>query len=45
MRMEKIELAGVEVYGGLAAVDGFLGATEESRADKSFLVGHILSRL
>jgi len=45
MRMEKIELAGVEVYGGLAAVDGFLGATEESKADKSFGGAHIIEAL
>ena len=45
MRMEKIELAGVEVYGGLAAVDGFLGATEESKADKSFGGAHLIEAL
>ena len=45
MRMEKIELAGVEVYGGLAAVDGFLGATEESKTDKSFGGAHLIEAL
>ncbi|MDD8020139.1 MAG: homocysteine biosynthesis protein [Acidobacteriota bacterium] len=45
MRLEKIELSGVEVYGGLAAVDGFLGATQESKADKSFGGAHVIEAL
>ncbi|WP_171816311.1 homocysteine biosynthesis protein [Thermotoga profunda] len=45
MRMEKIDLSGVEVYGGLAAVDGYIGATQESRDDKSFGGAHIIEAL
>lgn len=45
MRMEKIKLAGVEVYGGLAAVDGFIGATQESDFDKTFGGGHVIEML
>ncbi|KAF2958693.1 hypothetical protein AS159_03170 [Thermotoga sp. Ku-13t] len=45
MRMEKIEIEGVEVYGGLAAVDGYIGATQESKQDKSFGGAHIIELL
>jgi uncharacterized protein (DUF39 family)/NAD-dependent dihydropyrimidine dehydrogenase PreA subunit len=45
MRMEKIKLAGVEVYGGLAAVDGYIGATQESEFDKTFGGGHVIEML
>ena len=45
MRMEKIKLSDVEVYGGVAAVDGFLGATQESDEDKSFGGAHIIEAL
>jgi uncharacterized protein (DUF39 family) len=45
MRMEKIEIEGVEVYGGLAAVDGYVGATQESKHDKSFGGAHIIELL
>ncbi|ABR30597.1 hypothetical protein SU69_03765 [Thermosipho melanesiensis] len=31
MRMEQIKLDGVSAHGGLAAVDGYLGVTQESR--------------
>jgi len=42
---EKIKLAGVEVYGGLAAVDGYIGATQESEFDKTFGGGHVIEML
>jgi len=45
MRMENIKLSDVEVYGGVAAVDGYLGATQESDADKSFGGAHIIEAL
>ncbi|MEN3007601.1 homocysteine biosynthesis protein [Pseudothermotoga sp.] len=45
MRMEKIEIEGVEVYGGLAAVDGYIGATQESKQDKTFGGAHIIELL
>ncbi len=45
MRMESIDLTGVEVYGGLAAVDGYIGATQESKDDKSFGGAHIIEAL
>lgn len=45
MRMERIEIEGVEVYGGLAAVDGYIGATQESKHDKSFGGAHIIELL
>ncbi len=45
MRMEQIDLSGVEVYGGLAAVDGYIGATQESKNDKSFGGAHIIEAL
>jgi len=43
--MEKIELSGVDVYGGLAAVDGYIGATQESKDDKTFGGAHIIESL
>jgi len=45
MRMEKIKQSDVEVYGGVAAVDGFHGATQESDEDKSFGGAHIIEAL
>ncbi|MCX7654584.1 MAG: 4Fe-4S dicluster domain-containing protein [Fervidobacterium sp.] len=45
MKMEKIKLGGVEVYGGIAAVDGYLGATQKSDYDVSFGGAHIIEML
>ncbi len=45
MRMEKIKLNDVEVYGGLAAVDGYIGASEESRNDKTYGGAHVIEQL
>ncbi|WP_069293168.1 homocysteine biosynthesis protein [Fervidobacterium thailandense] len=45
MRMERIKLAGVPVYGGIAAVDGYLGATAESEEDPTFGGGHVIELL
>ncbi|AEH50618.1 homocysteine biosynthesis protein [Pseudothermotoga thermarum] len=45
MRMEKIKIENVEAYGGIAAVDAFIGATQESENDKSFGGAHIIEAL
>ncbi len=45
MRMEKIKIEGVDVYGGIAAVDGYIGATQESEQDKTFGGAHIIEGL
>lgn len=45
MRMEKIKLNDVEVYGGLAAVDGYIGASEESKNDKTYGGAHVIEQL
>lgn len=46
IRMEKIELNNVNAYGGLAAVDSYIGATEES-SDKGYEYGgaHVICDL
>lgn len=45
MRMEEIDLSNVQVYGGLAAVDGYIGATQESKKDRRFGGAHIIEAL
>jgi uncharacterized protein (DUF39 family) len=45
MRMEKIKINNVEVYGGLAAVDGYIGASEESTSDKTYGGAHVIEQL
>lgn len=45
MRMEKIKLNNVEVYGGLAAVDGYIGASEESENDITYGGAHVIEQI
>ncbi|RKX37912.1 MAG: hypothetical protein DRP20_04040 [Thermotogae bacterium] len=45
MRMEQITLSNVEVYGGIAAVDGYIGATQESRHNKTIGGAHVIEAL
>ena len=45
MRMEQITLSNVEVYGGIAAVDGYIGATQESRYNKTIGGAHVIEAL
>ncbi len=45
MRMEKIFLNNVEVSGGIAAVDTYIGATQESENDPTFGGAHVIEAL
>ncbi len=45
IRMETLSLNGVPVYGGVAAVDGYLGATAESQAQPGYGGGHVIEDL
>ncbi len=46
LKMERISLNGVKVYGGIAAVDGYLGATEKSQAEPETYGGaHVIEDL
>lgn len=45
MKMQRVTLDGVPAYGGVAAVDLFLGATEERPGDPRFGGAHVISRL
>lgn len=45
MRMEKIYLDGVNAYGGLAAADCYIGATEESNSQKTYGGAHVIEKL
>jgi len=45
MRMEEVTLGGVELYAGLAAVDAYIGATQESKEDKTFGGAHVIEAL
>lgn len=45
IKMSKLWLNGVPAYGGLAAVDGFLGATELSEGDPAYGGAHVLEAL
>lgn len=45
IRMEKIELNGVRVSGGLAAVDTYVGATDCNPANPAYGGGHIIEDL
>jgi len=45
IRMQRAYLNGVEAYSGLAAVDAYLGATQESESDKSYGGGHVIEDL
>jgi len=45
MRMEKITLNGVEAYGGIAAADAYIGATQESKEDPTYGGAHVIQSL
>lgn len=45
MRMEKLTLNGVNAYGGVAAVDAYIGATEESPDNSRYGGAHIIQEL
>lgn len=45
MRMEKITLNGVEAYGGIAAVDAYIGATQESEKNIKYGGAHVIEAL
>jgi uncharacterized protein (DUF39 family) len=45
MKMQKVVLDGVPAYGGLAAVDVYLGATEESADRPHFGGAHVIHKL
>ncbi len=45
MRMEKLELNGVQAYGGIAAVDAYIGATQESPDKPNYGGAHIIQEL
>jgi uncharacterized protein (DUF39 family)/Pyruvate/2-oxoacid:ferredoxin oxidoreductase delta subunit len=45
LRMERIFLDGVEAHGGLAAVDAFIGATQESSRVAGYGGAHVIEKL
>jgi len=45
IRMEEITLNNVPVYGGLAAVDTYVGATAESKTDPTYGGAHVIEDL
>ena len=45
MRMEKITLNDVPAYGGIAAVDAYLGATAEKPGDITYGGAHVIEDL
>jgi len=45
IRMERIELDGVPLFGGIAAVDAYIGATEVSRDDSERGGAHVIEAL
>ncbi len=45
IRMERITLDGVPAYGGIAAVDAYIGATETAPDDPSFGGSHVMEKL
>lgn len=45
LRMESLKLDGVPVFGGIAAVDGYIGATEVSPADPAHGGAHVIESL
>jgi uncharacterized protein (DUF39 family) len=42
MKLKKVFLNDVEAYGGLAAVDVFIGATQRSLKDETYGGGHVI---
>jgi uncharacterized protein (DUF39 family) len=45
IRMERLELNGVPLFGGVAAVDAYIGATEASRDDQAYGGAHLIEAL
>ncbi len=45
MRMEKLMLNGVSAYGGIAAVDAYIGATQESPDNPRYGGAHVIQEL
>lgn len=45
MRMEKLTLNGVEAYGGIAAADAYIGATQESPENPRYGGAHVIQSL
>lgn len=45
LRMQKITLNGVPVYGGIAAVDGYIGATERAKKNDHYGGAHVIEDL
>lgn len=45
IRMEKLSLDGVSAYGGIAAVDAYIGATEEHAEKPNFGGAHVIESL
>lgn len=45
IRMEKLTLDGVDAYGGIAAVDAYIGATQESNTNIRIGGAHIIYKL
>lgn len=45
IKMKKVTLNGVAAYGGIAAVDAYLGATEQSDADPGYGGAHVIEDL
>ncbi|MCF7832492.1 MAG: homocysteine biosynthesis protein [Candidatus Marinimicrobia bacterium] len=45
MRMERLTLNGVEAYGGIAAADAYIGATQESEKDPTYGGAHVIEDL
>ena len=45
IKMKKVSLNGVAAYAGVAAVDAYLGATEQSEEDPSYGGAHVIEEL
>ena len=45
MRMERLTLNGVSAYGGIAAVDAYIGATQESPENSRYGGAHVIQEL
>jgi len=45
MKMQDVTLDGVKAYGGIATVDIYLGATEESETDPKYGGAHVIHKL
>jgi len=45
MKLEEIWLNGVEAYGGIAAVDAYIGASKKSESDENYGGAHVIEDL